>query len=251
MIRMTSQSTPAIIKMGATNCYLIKCEKGYMLIDTSFPIYYERFIKELNRLNVDVSEIKYLLLTHHHDDHAGFAAKMKEIAGCRLIVHKNSVEPLRSGSMIYMNHPLNIRVKITMAIFNKLKKRTFRIDPVILDDEDIVYTGEDDRLLNNIGIDGKIIYTPGHTIDSISVVLDSGDAFVGDICMNFLNFCGIHYRPIWLYDEALVLDSWRKIIGSGARTIYPAHGEPFTVDGLIRYEKLYAAKCRPSADPAI
>jgi glyoxylase-like metal-dependent hydrolase (beta-lactamase superfamily II) len=38
--------------------------------------------------------------------------------------------------------------------------------------------------LNDYGISGRIVYTPGHTKGSISVVLDSGEAFVGDLAMN-------------------------------------------------------------------
>ena len=45
-----------------------------MAIDTSFAEYYDKFLEKLQVINIDPSEIKYLLLTHHHDDHAGFAA---------------------------------------------------------------------------------------------------------------------------------------------------------------------------------
>jgi glyoxylase-like metal-dependent hydrolase (beta-lactamase superfamily II) len=230
------------IQLGQTNCYLIKIPDGYLMIDTSFPAYYSKFLDELRRINVDISEIKYVLLTHHHDDHAGFAAVLKEKTGCHIIVHKDAVEPLKNGSIASVNRPLNLRVKITMTIFNKVKRRDFRIPPVILDDGDIIVTGDNDKILRQTGIEGRIICTPGHTIDSISAILDDGNAFVGDICMNFLNFCGIKYRPIWLYDQELVFKSWRKIIESGANTIYPAHGRSFAVDRLIYYEKKFTCK---------
>lgn len=230
------------IKLGKTNCYLVKIPDGYLLIDTSFPAYYQTFLGELSRVNVDVSEIKYLLLTHHHDDHAGFAAELKERTGCRIIVHKDAVEPLKNGTIASANRPLNLRVKLTMAIFNHVKRRDFRIPPVKFDEGDIIISGDNDDILRRIGIEGRIIYTPGHTVDSISVILDDGNAFVGDICMNFLNFCGIKYRPIWLYDQELVFKSWRKISESGAKTIYPAHGRSFAVDRLIYYEKKFTDK---------
>jgi len=227
--------------MGPTNCFLIKIRDGYLAIDTSFADYYEKFLKSLVKREIDPSEIRYLLLTHHHDDHTGFAAQLKEKNSCRIIVHEKAVVALKTGEMISMNKPLNRRVAITMAIFNKIKHRNFKIRPIFFTDEDIIITGDDSEILTEIGIEGKIICTPGHTVDSISVILANGDAFVGDVCMNFLNFCGIHYRPIWLYDPGLVFRSWRKIIENGARTIYPAHGKPFTVEDLIRSEKRYAA----------
>jgi glyoxylase-like metal-dependent hydrolase (beta-lactamase superfamily II) len=55
----------------------------------------------------------------------------------------------------------------------------------------MVVSSDDFDLLKNIGIEGKILYTPGHLRDSISVVLSDGNAFVGDAAMNFLNFCGM------------------------------------------------------------
>jgi len=61
------------VKLGWTHCYLLKCTGGYLLIDTDYPKYYARFEKKLANLGVKTSDIKYLLLTHHHDDHAGFA----------------------------------------------------------------------------------------------------------------------------------------------------------------------------------
>jgi glyoxylase-like metal-dependent hydrolase (beta-lactamase superfamily II) len=107
---------------------------------------------------------------------------------------------------------------------------------------DIIIDGDNNDVLQQIGIDGKIIYTPGHTIDSISVILANGDAIVGDICMSAMNFCGSHYRPAWVYDQNLVFESWQKLIENGARTIYPTHGKPFTIEELILYKKKYADK---------
>jgi glyoxylase-like metal-dependent hydrolase (beta-lactamase superfamily II) len=225
------------IRLSPTNCFLIKIPVGYLLIDTSFPSQFGEFTEQLKKNNIDPSEIKYLLLTHHHDDHAGFAAALKELTNCTLIVHEKAIPALRDGILISKNKPLNLRVKATMAIYNIIKRRNFKIAPVKMGNKDIIISKDDDTLLWNIGIEGKIIRTPGHTVDSISVILSNGDAFVGDVCMNFLNFCGIHYRPIWLYDQNIVFDSWQKIIENGAKTIYPAHGKPFQVEELILYLK--------------
>ncbi len=128
---------------------------------------------------------------------------------------------------------------MTMAIFNKIKHRNFKIRPIILSDDNIIVSGENSENLEEIGVDGTIIYTPGHTVDSISVIMSNGNAFVGDVSMNFLNFCGIHYRPIWLYDPDLVFESWQKIIICGAQTIYPAHGKSFAVEQLIHWRSKF------------
>lgn len=87
------------------------------------------------------------------------------------------------------------------------------------------------------GKPGRVIHTPGHTMGSLSIVLESGEAFVGDLVMNF----GFMRRgpglPLFAEDVNLVVKSWKKLLDSGVKMIYPAHGKPFPVALL---EKLAA-----------
>lgn len=235
---MTSENVSLTLKTDPTNCYLLKSQDGRLLIDTSLPTGFMHFTRELKTIKVDLSEIKYLLLTHSHDDHAGFAAELKDKANCRIIVHKNSIEALKNGCNKNVGRYLNKPASIFMSLYSWVKRRSWGYSPVTLDDDDIIVADDDDDILRTLGIEGRIIYTPGHTDDSLSVILTNGDAFVGDACMNIFGF--LHYRPIVLYDSGLVFESWRRIIESGAKTIYPAHGKPFAVEALIRCLKRYA-----------
>ena len=54
------------------NNYMIPLEDGYMLIDTGYANGFRRFQKNLQKAKIDPKEIKYVFLTHAHDDHAGF-----------------------------------------------------------------------------------------------------------------------------------------------------------------------------------
>jgi glyoxylase-like metal-dependent hydrolase (beta-lactamase superfamily II) len=110
---MASRYTFKMLKMGPTNCYFLKSMDGYLLIDTSLPEYYQSFLKELKNIKVDLSEIKYLLLTHSHDDHAGFAAEIREKTNCRVIVHKNATEALKEGCIINVGRSLNTQAHIS------------------------------------------------------------------------------------------------------------------------------------------
>ena len=235
---MTIVNEIKTLTLGPTNCYLLKSQEGYLLIDTSLPEYFQAFLKELKKVNVDLSDIKYLLLTHSHDDHAGFAVEVREKTKCKIIAHKNSIESLKQGSIINVGQFLNRQARITMSLYNWMKRRTFEYSPVTLNDEDIIVSGDDEEILKTIGVDGKILYTPGHADDCISVILANGDAFVSDACMSNLGF--LHYRPIEIYNLDSVFESWQKIIEKGARTLYPAHGKPFPVKELIRYKEIYA-----------
>jgi glyoxylase-like metal-dependent hydrolase (beta-lactamase superfamily II) len=84
--------------------------------------------------------------------------------------------------------------------------------------------------LSEYGIPGKVVYTPGHSMGHVSILLDSGDAIVGDMAMNswFLRFTpGL---PVLADDINMVVQSWKKILPMGIKRVYPAHGMDFPVE---------------------
>jgi len=223
------------LKLGWTQCYLLKCTGGYLLIDTYYPGYYRQFEKKLAKLGIATSDIKYLLLTHHHDDHAGFAAELVRRTGCRVIAHRNAVSALKQGRSEENIKSVNRRIQIVMTLymlFYMLFHKEFKFPPLTLTERDILIEGDNDSFLKGIGIDGIILHTSGHTRDSISVLLSDGSAFVGDAAMNFLRWTGVGHRPIGIEDINTVYESWRKLRERGARVIYPAHGRPFSATEL-------------------
>ncbi len=96
---------------------------------------------------------------------------------------------------------------------------------MVLDDEEFSLT--------EYGIPGKIIYTPGHSRGSVSILLESGDAFVGDLAMSGFPLRFTPGLPILADDITEVRRSWEVLLDKGAKTVYPAHGKPFSAD-IIR-----------------
>lgn len=90
---------------------------------------------------------------------------------------------------------------------------------------------------------GSIIDTPGHTTDSISLLLNDGALFCGDAAMNGLP--SLHKITIWAEDKEAFLQSWQSIIALRPTKIYPGHGNPFDYSELeknkcnVRKMKLY------------
>ena len=230
------------INLGVTKCFLLKCTDGYLLIDTAYSRRYSAFKRKLNVLGISLNEIKYLLLTHHHDDHTGFAAQLLKEITPEIIIHKEEIQGVKNGYHDEGLEAVNTCIKVFLTIFNP--HRGHRFTPVNLDNYTAhIVEGDNIQLLKDLcGIEGKILHTPGHTPGSISVILDSGDAFVGDAAMNFLNFCRIRYRPIYLSDIASVFASWEKIGISNAKIIYPAHGKPFLASTLEQFRLYWLEK---------
>lgn len=89
--------------------------------------------------------------------------------------------------------------------------------------------GDEGLYLQEYGIPGKIIHTPGHTAGSVSVVLETGEAFVGDLAMNKFPLGLGPGLPIFAEDIQAVKESWKLLLEQGVEKVFPAHGKPFSV----------------------
>jgi|SRR5215216_3360968 len=184
-----------IVNVGyqSTNYYAIDIKGGKLLIDCGWPGTLPQFTKVLQRKGISLSEIKYLLVTHFHPDHAGLAQDLKN-HGAKLILpecQKDFVAPFaeyfKGKSLPYLENK---------QFHNLLLKL------------------EDSRkFLLGIGLNGEIIYTPGHSDDSVTLILEEGFAFTGDLHPRFMNTDDIQTR-----------ESWDKIYQHKITRIFPGHG---------------------------
>jgi glyoxylase-like metal-dependent hydrolase (beta-lactamase superfamily II) len=99
---------------------------------------------------------------------------------------------------------------------------------------DIVLENEEFSL-EQYGISGKVVYTPGHSSGSVSILLDTGEAFVGDMAMNKFPLRFSPGMPIYAENWPVLIDSWKTLLDEGAKTVYPSHGGSFSAD-IIRKE---------------
>lgn len=223
------------LKLNETVCYLIPVKNKYLLIDTGDEKHKNLFYKRLGNLNISINDIDYVLLTHHHNDHAGLLNEIKmHNSSCKIIMHEKAVPYLRKGK----NHMppgcgyINGKIAAIIKIVKKFNKKwDFTFPPYKVHSNDIVIAKE--TVLKTIGINipGKIILTPGHT--SIALVLDNGICFTGDAASNMLQFIGTKYCVIFITDLAQYYQSWQKFIKENVKIVYPAHGKPFKIKKLI------------------
>ena len=97
-------------------------------------------------------------------------------------------------------------------------------------------------------LNSKILFTPGHTEDSISLLVD-GNLFCGDAAMNGIP--SSHKITIWVEDKVAFEKSWDEMLASRAKKIYPAHGSPFCPCELKKYKKYIAGlRLRPLKEKA-
>lgn len=218
---------PIRIPFGLVNAYLLRGAHGDVLIDTGLPGLGARLLRGLKHAGSAPDRLALIILTHVHFDHVGNLNRLRSLGPAPILVHRLEAPLLQSGtiSLPIGRTPLARMMMGAGAPF----ARRIRFTPV---QPDII--ADDDLSLKPFGIDGRIHHTPGHTRGSISVLLDTGDAVIGDLCQNGWGFgmgLGRIIPPLADLPEALAT-SWDQLLHHGMQRLYPGHGVPFTADAL-------------------
>ena len=196
------------------------------MIDSPYKI--RTFYKALGVAPFEQNEIELIIITHGHFDHISTIREIKENTGAKLVIHRNDIQGLK-GSTIPVPAGVTLWGDLSRVMLNTFLTPFLNTQPV---DADIILRDEG-LSLYEYGVSGRVFHTPGHTGGSCSVLLDSGEAFVGDLAMNSLPLCFSPRISIYSNDFKALVQSWRLLLSRGAETIYPGHGEPFSAD-IIR-----------------
>lgn len=228
---------PIIIPLSMSNVFLLPCQGGYLQVDTGYEHDYSIYRKKLSKTGIELENIRYLVLTHHHDDHSGFLNELTRDTSVTIIAHEQAEILLKSGEndKSHGGGYINGFIKLIAGLKMRFDPNwTLSFPPFKLREQDIRLAGDDNQVLRDLGLAGSVLYTPGHCVDHIAIVLDSGEVFCGDAAASFLLWVGTYYCTVFMTDMSEAYQSWQKILAAGARTIYPAHGLPFPSERLIQ-----------------
>ena len=193
---MAGISPVTIVDVGyrSTHFWVVSAGKSRLLFDLGWPGSMGLMRSNLERMGIPLGEIRYGLASHYHIDHAGLAEELKRL-GIPLLV----LETQRAA----------------IPGMKQFTKPHDHFTDIGLDDNVDLTFAESRALLASIGLAGQILPTPGHSDDSVSLVLDDGSAFTGDLTLE-----AMAYGP----EAETVAASWRRLREAGATTIYPGHG---------------------------
>jgi endoribonuclease LACTB2 len=191
------------ITIRSTHYYLLDARQGKLMVDTGWAGSLAALISQLHRYAIELDQIHYLMITHHHPDHAGLTQEIKQASGARLIIHERQIPFLEDLKAFYAGKGI--------------------YTPIRVEPDDLILQDSNREALSGIGVRGEIVATPGHSDDSVSLVLDSGMAFIGDL-----------HRPDFVLDEArqATCQSWKTLLRLNAKMVYPAHGNPFRMQDV-------------------
>jgi hydroxyacylglutathione hydrolase len=213
------------IPMMFDTIYAVRSE-GVILIDGGDPGKMENFKRGLELSSIKPQEIQLIILTHGHWDHIGSAKEIQALTGARILLHQKDMHFLDE------THPsqppgFTLWGKIIIEML-KIYTSKMRLPPFQVD---IVAKAEEISLVE-YGIPGKVVYTPGHSWGSVSVLMDGGQVLAGDLAMNMFPMRISPGLPIFGDDIQVIKKSWQKLLYMGAKTVYPAHGKPFPAEIL-------------------
>jgi len=193
---MSNLARVTVVNVGyrSTNYWVVSAGTSRLLVDLGWPGTMSRMLAYLTRMDVPLEQIRYGLATHYHIDHAGLAQELKR-AGVPLLV-------------------LDVQVPAIQAMKTWIKPQDNYVDITLQDNVTISFP-ESRSVLERIGIAGEIVHTPGHSDDSVSLLLDDGSVFTGDLT---------HPAFAGEADAEIVAASWRLLRDRGATRVYPGHG---------------------------
>jgi len=193
---MPSAVPPTIVNVGyrSTNFWVISAGTSRLLVDLGWPGTMGTMRAALDRAGVPLQEIRFGFATHFHIDHAGLAEELKG-AGVPLLL-------------------ADVQVPHVARIIDHIKP-TDHFMPITLDDTRVIAIDASRAELATIGIAGQLVHTPGHSPDSVSLLLDTGAAFTGDLT---------HPAFVTEAESVETCASWRRLQRLGATTVYAGHG---------------------------
>ena len=216
------------------NNWIYPISQGYVLIDTGYENGYLRLKEKLVTNNINIKDVRFIFLTHAHDDHAGFLNDiLTECPELQVIAHYKSLETLYKGQNSFKGGCTGILALTFCNIMKIVGKGAHKFPPLNPELEKRFQLLSDyNREALGKALGGTIIHTPGHTSDSISLYLDNGALFCGDAAMNGLP--SLNRITIWAEDMNDYLASWQTVINLRPTMIYPGHGKPFGYKELVQ-----------------
>lgn len=216
------------------NVYLVADENRVTIVDTGLPATWPLVLRALERIGARPAQVEAIVLTHAHFDHLGFAAKARREWGVPVWAHPReafiAAHPYRyeheKNRLLYpLRYPRCVPVLAGMAAAGALT---------------VPGVGELEELSPGETLDvpgrPRVIFTPGHTRGHCALHFPDRDAVItGDALVTLDPYTGEEGPQIVsgaaTADSAEAIASLQVLAATGASTVLPGHGRPWT-DGI-------------------
>ena len=198
------------VPCGDVNCHLIQGEQGAVLVDTGRSGYGEKLLPLCQRWDV-----RLIVLTHGHVDHAQNAAFLAGELGVPVAMHRLDAPLLEDNE----RQPLQAHRRLGKLLLG-LSRRGFR-DTLLPPFQPDLFLEDGDEL-SPFGVRAQVVGLPGHTAGSIGLKTEDGALLVGDAMVHLLTVA-----PALVYaDRRQMEDSVARIWALHPTALYFGHGRP-------------------------
>ncbi|GAA1054043.1 MBL fold metallo-hydrolase [Dietzia natronolimnaea] len=213
------------------NCYLIEDEDGVTLVDAGLPVMWSMLIDALEATNRRPDEIRALILTHGQFDHVGFARRAQQEFDIPVLVHPKD--------SYLAAHPYSYRSQSNRLLYPLRRPRSFPVLGRMLAAGALSVTGVDDTEKLAVGTPLPLpgspvaLHSPGHTRGHCIIHLPDRDTVIsGDALVTLDPYTGAT-GPRIVASAATentrgAIDSLLTVAATGATTVLPGHGHPWT-----------------------
>lgn len=229
---------PIPFPLRTVNVYALVGAEGWVLVDAGMgtPEAREAFAAGLKKAGLDRTNLRAIVLTHHHPDHIGLSGELQEQSGVPVYMHPIDEKSLRiiwdgtmpkrfsSVSTFFRQHGLEPTKLWYTQTDPQETRRMLRVPP-----HEAFALVEDGELLNLAGQTYQVLWVPGHSDGQIALFREQDGVFLSadHVLPRITPNVGLYStldRPNPLDDY---LKSLQKVERLPASLVLPGHGEPF------------------------
>ncbi|WP_216830715.1 MBL fold metallo-hydrolase [Alkalihalobacterium elongatum] len=239
---------PTTFPVGPVNVYLIEGD-ALTLVDTGPKTdeAWEILIKGIEETGYHLKDIKQILITHHHSDHAGLVERIRKITGAQTLGHP-LLQPYIELTPKFTEYRNQFYYNLYKSCgvpeeFQQNFARQQKLFQHLIDPSQV-----DIKMAHRQQVPGlkdwQVLYTPGHSQDHLSLfrqrdgVLLGGDHIIGHISSNALiepPLDSTNERPMTLVQYRTALE---MCADEDIDIVFTGHGEPVTNHRQLIHERL-------------
>ena len=214
------------IDVDMVYAYLYQEAERLTLVDSGLATASERIVQEIDAIGCRSADLRQIVASHYHADHAGSLAELAERCGASVLVHALDAPVVRGEAEeeppVHSERESEFYERITTDV---PPLRRAQVDRELADGDEIDLDGG-----------AQVVHVPGHTAGSIAIYLPKRRLlFYGDAAARMPE--GRLIVGVFNADPALARESFRKLAELDFEVACFGHGKPLDRDASLAFRK--------------